>query len=174
MLAAKGFIPVEALDGFGAFDSPLGYHPDHGDRAGRRDLERLARPWAADRGRLRARRPPRHCLVGDGELDEGSNWEAVQYAGRIGLGALTAVVIDNHSATSAGPDGDRRRFALEGWHAQRVDGRDHAALEAALAAPSGESGRLRRGGGGADDAMRERFYERRRARRSTRTSASRS
>src|ERR1700693_1129185 len=28
VLAAKGFIPVEALDGFGSFDSPLGYHPD--------------------------------------------------------------------------------------------------------------------------------------------------
>src|SRR5437773_508643 len=28
VLAAKGFIPVEALDGFGTFDSPLGYHPD--------------------------------------------------------------------------------------------------------------------------------------------------
>src|SRR3954466_14433993 len=28
VLAAKGFIPVEALAGFGSFDSPLGYHPD--------------------------------------------------------------------------------------------------------------------------------------------------
>src|SRR4051794_39219282 len=28
VLAAKGIIPVEALDGFGSFDSPLGHHPD--------------------------------------------------------------------------------------------------------------------------------------------------
>src|SRR2546427_11534010 len=28
VLAAKGFIPVETLPTFGAFDSPLGYHPD--------------------------------------------------------------------------------------------------------------------------------------------------
>ena len=28
VLAAKGCIPVEELDGFGAFDSPLGHHPD--------------------------------------------------------------------------------------------------------------------------------------------------
>src|SRR5215831_11004356 len=28
VLAAKGLIPVELLDGFGDFDSPLGYHPD--------------------------------------------------------------------------------------------------------------------------------------------------
>src|SRR5437763_14449695 len=28
VLAAKGIAPVDALEGFGAFDSPLGYHPD--------------------------------------------------------------------------------------------------------------------------------------------------
>src|SRR5205823_11173564 len=28
VLAAKGLVPVDALDGFGSFDSPLGYHPD--------------------------------------------------------------------------------------------------------------------------------------------------
>jgi transketolase len=73
-----------------------------------------------------------YCLVGDGELDEGSNWEAVQYAGRIGLGSLAAIVIDNDSAQHGWPDGIERRFMLEGWIAQRVDSRDHEALEAAL------------------------------------------
>jgi transketolase len=72
------------------------------------------------------------CLVGDGELDEGSNWEAVQYAGRVGIGSLTAVVIDNDSAALGWPEGIERRFMLEGWIALRVDGRDHEALEAAL------------------------------------------
>src|SRR4051812_18782888 len=28
VLAAKGLMPLEMLDGFGAFDSPLGHHPD--------------------------------------------------------------------------------------------------------------------------------------------------
>ena len=28
VLAAKGLLPVELLDGFGDFDSPLGHHPD--------------------------------------------------------------------------------------------------------------------------------------------------
>jgi transketolase len=73
------------------------------------------------------------CLVGDAELDEGSNWEAVQYAGRIGLGRLTVVVVDNRSATYGWPGGLGARFALEGWDAEAVDGRDHAALERALA-----------------------------------------
>ncbi|HLY85391.1 MAG TPA: hypothetical protein VKO84_02585, partial [Gaiellaceae bacterium] len=72
------------------------------------------------------------CLVGDGELDEGSNWEAVQYAGRVGPGSLTAIVVDNDSSQYGWPEGIERRFMLEGWIALRVDGRDHETLEAAL------------------------------------------
>ena len=74
------------------------------------------------------------CLVGDAELDEGSNCEAVQLAGRLGLGRLTVVVVDNRSSTYHWPGGVAARFALEGWSAARVDGRDHDALERALAA----------------------------------------
>jgi transketolase len=73
------------------------------------------------------------CLVGDAELDEGSNWEAVQLAGRLALGRLTVVVVDNRSSTYHWPEGVDARFALEGWNAARVDGRDHDALERALA-----------------------------------------
>ena len=72
------------------------------------------------------------CLVGDAELDEGSNWEAVQLAGRLGLGRLTVVVIDNRSSSYGWPGGIDARFELEGWSAARVDGRDHDALERAL------------------------------------------
>ena len=72
------------------------------------------------------------CLLGDAELEEGSNWEAVQYAGRSGLGTLTAIVIDNDSSSHGWPEGIERRFMLEGWEALRVDGRDHEQLEAAL------------------------------------------
>ena len=56
----------------------------------------------------------------------------MQYAGRIGLEALTAIVIDNHSSTHGWREGVERRFALEGWDTVRVDGRDHEQLEAAL------------------------------------------
>ena len=38
-------------------------------------------------------------LVGDGELDEGCNHEAIAFAGRRGLDALNVVVVDNASAT---------------------------------------------------------------------------
>ena len=132
VLAAKGIVPVDALDGFGSFDSPLGYHPDRMLAPGV-DLSSgsLGHGLGVAVGAaLTGRRV--YCLVGDGELDEGSNWEAVQYAGRVGLGTLTAVVVDNDSAFLGWPEGIERRFMLEGWVALRVDGRDHEALEAAL------------------------------------------
>jgi transketolase len=155
VLAAKNILPVGVLDGFGSFDSALGYHPDRMLAPG---VELSSGSLGHGLGvavgaALTGRRV--WCLVGDGELDEGSNWEAVQYAGRVGLGTLTAVVIDNDSAYHGWPvagsvaaeagdarpedpaafgarRGIERRFMLEGWIALRVDGRDHEALEAAL------------------------------------------
>lgn len=134
VLAAKGLLPVETLDGFGGFDSPLGHHPD-----------RMLVPGVAlSSGSLGHGLPIAvgvalagrrvFCLVGDAELEEGSNWEAVQYAGRAGLDGLTAIAVDNRSSTHGWPGGLAARFVLEGWTAAVVDGRDHAALEDALTA----------------------------------------
>ena len=137
VLAAKGHLPVDALDGFGSFNSMLGYHPD-------RTLVPAAGIGSGSLGHglpiavgaaLAGRRV--FCLVGDAELDEGSNWEAVQYAGRIGLGGLNVVVVDNFSSTYHWPGGVEKRFELEGWSAVRCDGRDHDAIETAFGAATG-------------------------------------
>ena len=72
------------------------------------------------------------CLVGDAELDEGSNHEAIAFAGRAGLDNLNVVAVDNQSSSYGWPGGLAARFALEGWSNTTVDGRDHAALERAL------------------------------------------
>jgi transketolase len=133
VLAAKGLIPAELLDGFGGFESPLGHHPDRVLVPGVEfSSGSLGHGLAVATGRaLTGRRV--YCLVGDAELEEGSNWEAVQYAGRIGLASLTAIVIDNDSSSHGWQEGVERRFMLEGWVARRVDGRDHEQLAAALA-----------------------------------------
>jgi len=134
VLAAKGYFPEEWLDDFGSFGSPLGHHPD----AARVPGVEIASgslghglPIAVGAA-LGGRRV--YCLVGDGELDEGSNWEAIQYAGRVGLERLTVAVVDNSTATHGWPGGIEARFLLEGWTAERVDGRDHDALERAFRA----------------------------------------
>jgi transketolase len=134
VLAARGIIPVETLSTFGAFDSPLGHHPDRVLVPGTEiSSGSLGHGLAIAVGMALTDRRV-YCLVGDGELDEGSNWEAVQYAGRRRLHSLTTIVIDNATSTHRWPGGVERRFEVEDWAVQRVDGRDHAALANAFAA----------------------------------------
>ncbi|MDX6541690.1 MAG: transketolase [Gaiellales bacterium] len=146
VLAAKGFIPVEQLAGFGGFDSPLGHHPDAALIAGVEIASgSLGHGLPIAVGRALALRAAGHttprvvCVLGDGELAEGSNHEAIALAGRLGLDRLLAVVVDNASATYGWPDGIAGRFALEGWTTATAHARDHDELEQALLA--GEPGR---------------------------------
>lgn len=142
VLAAKGFITPELLPTFGRYDSPLGHHPDRtlvpGIEIGSGSLGHgLGIAVGLVLGlRAAGRAEPRvFCLVGDAELDEGSNHEAIAVAGRIGLEELTCVAVDNESSTHGWPGGIGARFALEGWVSTAVSGRDHDALEAAFRTP---------------------------------------
>ncbi|BBG00006.1 MULTISPECIES: transketolase [Pseudonocardia] len=141
VLAAKGFLDPAELSGFARFDSPLGHHPDRtlvpGVEISSGSLGHgLGLAVGTALGlRLTARTARTVVLVGDAELDEGSNAEAVQYAGRAGLDGLTAVVIDNSSATHGWPGGIAARFAVEDWATVDVDGRDHDALYRAFTVP---------------------------------------
>jgi transketolase len=141
VLAAKGFIDAAALPGFGQFDSPLGHHPDRGLLPGVEISSGslghglpLAVGTALGLRAMGLRRPRVFTLVGDAELDEGSNHEAFTFAGAVGLENLHAVVIDNASATHGRRGGIGPRFELEGWSVLTVDGRDHAALTTAFTA----------------------------------------
>jgi transketolase len=141
VLTAKGFIDAALLPGFGGFDSPLGYHPDRmllpGVEIGSGSLGHGLPLAAGTALGLRARRlgrPRVFTLLGDAELDEGSNHEAIAFAGAAGLENLHAVVVDNASSTHGWPGGIATRFEREGWSALTVDGHDHASIEAALTA----------------------------------------
>ena len=139
VLAAKGFLEPELLANWGAVDSPLGYHPDRvllpPVEIGSGSLGH-GLPLAVGVAlglRAQGRTEPRVIvLVGDGELDEGSNAEAIAAAARLRLNRLTAVVVDNSSASHGWPGGIAARFAVEGWAAATVNGRDHDELTAAL------------------------------------------
>ncbi|KKK05037.1 thiamine pyrophosphate-dependent enzyme [Micromonospora sp. HK10] len=139
LLAAKGFLPVEWLDDQGGPDSRLGDHPDRtlvpGVEIGSGSLGHgLGLAVGTALGlRAQGRPDPRvYVLLGDAELDEGSNHEAIAYAGATGLGNLTAIVLDNRSASHGWPGGAASRFTVNGWSAATVDGRDHDALHTAL------------------------------------------
>jgi transketolase len=139
LLAAKGFVPVEWLDDQGGPASRLGDHPDRllvpGVEIGSGSLGHGLGLGVGTALGLRAqgRTDPRvYVLLGDAELDEGSNHEAIAYAGATGLGTLTAIVLDNRSASHGWPGGAASRFTVNGWTAATVDGRDHEALHTAL------------------------------------------
>ncbi|WP_329192286.1 transketolase [Streptomyces sp. NBC_01435] len=142
VLAAHGFFGEELLSGFGAYDSPLGHHPDRtlvpGVEIGSGSLGHGLPLAVGSVLGLRAQGltdPRVWVLIGDAELDEGSNHEALAYAGPAGLEQLHTVVIDNASASHARPGGIAARFEAAGWSVASVDGRDHEALYAAFTAP---------------------------------------
>jgi transketolase len=136
VLAAKGFIPESWLDGFAEWDSPLGTHPDRvnipGVEIGTGSLGHGLGLAVGTALGLRAQGyadARTFVLLGDAELDEGSNHEAIAYAAAIRL-PLTAIVIDNHSATHGWPGGIALRFP--GWATTVINGRDHGQIERAL------------------------------------------
>ncbi|MGW0143566.1 transketolase [Streptomyces calvus] len=142
VLAAKGFLPVEWLPDFGSYDSPLGHHPDRvlvpGAEIGSGSLGHGLPIAVGTALGLRAQgldEPRVWTLIGDAELDEGSNHEAIAFAGPAGLDRLHTVVVDNASASYARSGGIAARFEAAGWSAHTVDGRDHDALYAAFTAP---------------------------------------
>ena len=80
-------------------------------------------------------------VLGDGELQEGSNWEAAMFAGHRKLANLTAVVDRNRLQQGArtedtnGLDPLDDKWRAFGWEVHEIDGHDHAALLAAFEAP---------------------------------------
>lgn len=142
VLAAKGFISPILLPDWGSADSPLGFHPDRvlvpGVEISSGSLGHGLPIAVGTALGLRAQRrtePRVFVLVGDGELDEGSNQEAIAVAARFGLDRLTTIVIDNDSANLGWPGGIADRFAVEGWHTSTVLGRGHDDIHAALTQP---------------------------------------
>ena len=138
VLCDRGFFPESWLADWATFDSPLGHHPDRnlvpGVEISSGSLGHGLPLGVGTALGLRAQGIAARVvvLVGDAELDEGSNHEALELAPALGLDALTVVVVDNRSSSYAVPGRIAERFGTEGWAVTTVDGRDHDALEKAL------------------------------------------
>ena len=78
------------------------------------------------------------CVMGDGELQEGSNWEAAMTAGHYGLDNLTVIVDRNRLQQGARteetnalePLADKSRAF--GWAVREIDGHDYRAAAGGL------------------------------------------
>jgi transketolase len=139
-LATAGFFPDALLDSYMAEGSPLNGHPDRTKVPG---VETNTGPLGhglpvavgtAIAARLDGSPRRTYVLCGDGELQEGSNWEAIMAAGHRGLDNLVVIVDRNYLQQGArtedtnGLDPLDAKFEAFGWAVRTVDGNDVDAL----------------------------------------------
>jgi transketolase len=138
--AEAGAFPVEHLLTLRRIDSELEGHPTPrfaGTVAATGSLGQglsvgLGAAWNATQ--LDHRDQRLYVLLGDGEMAEGSVWEAVEIAGHYQLGNLVAIVdvnaLGQSQRTMYGHDtaGYAARFTAFGWEAIQIDGHDMAAI----------------------------------------------
>src|SRR3954453_6450652 len=150
-LAHCGFFAKDELETFMAPLSALNGHPNRTKVPG---VETNTGPLghgfpvavgAALAGRLRGLRYRTFVVLGDGELQEGSNWEAAMTAAHYDLDNLTAIVDRNRLQQGARTEETKQLEPLAdkwesfGFEVRIVDGHDHTALLEAFRAS--ETGR---------------------------------
>jgi transketolase len=139
-LAEAGVIPVEELETYGSDDSRLpmsgmaSYTPGM-EISGGSLGHGLGVATGMALGLRHLGNPARvFNLLSDGELDEGSTWEAAMACAHHGLDNVTAIVDVNGLQADGPTDGVLRtepvtdKWQAFGWHALRVDGNDVPAL----------------------------------------------
>jgi len=134
ILAERGFFSRQLLSTFNKLDSPFGMHPDmrkipgcdmstgslgHGLPVG----VGMALAGKMDRKSFRV-----FVILGDGENDEGSVWEAAMSAAHYKLDNLIAIV-DRNRLSLDGPTAEimsleplQEKWGKFGWHVQNIDG----------------------------------------------------
>lgn len=143
-LAEAGYFPMEHLDTFKRFGSILQGHPDMNLTPGvEMSTGSLGQGLSAALGmalamRLDARGSRVYVLLGDGELDEGSVWEAAMAAAHHRVHSLTAILDRNLLQVSGPTEASMRlepvaaKWQAFGWEVFAVDGHDPAGILEAL------------------------------------------
>ncbi|WBB77727.1 transketolase [Micromonospora sp. WMMD882] len=151
-LAERGFLPVGELAGFGRPGSRLMGHPVRAVPGVELPTGSLGHGLALGCGfalaaRYAGRRSRAFVLLGDGELQEGSVWEAAIAAASLRLDRLVAVVDRNGLQLTGATDGIAPmepladRWRSFGWAVRDVDGHDPELLAEQLGATPWEPGR---------------------------------
>jgi transketolase len=79
-----------------------------------------------------------YCLTGDGELNEGQNWEAIMLAGKERNHNLIAIVdrnniqIDGFTEDVMPLNNLKEKFASFNWHVQEIDGHNFEMIDDAI------------------------------------------
>ncbi len=144
VLAEKGFIPTEELSTFLQPLSRLNGHPNRTKVPG---VETNTGPLGhglpvavgmATAAKLDSATWRTFVITGDGEMQEGSNWEAIMSAAQFGLDNLT-LIIDHNRLQQGARLADTinlapfaPKLAAFGWAVEEIDGHDMDAICAAL------------------------------------------
>lgn len=143
VLADRGYFPDAALDTVCHYQSPYVGHPTRKIRGVEMNTGALGHGLALCIGMALAAKmddaPTRvFTLLGDGELAEGSNWEAAMAASHYRLDNLVAILdhntlqITGHTRDVMSNEPLGEKWRAFGWEVRTVDGHDYAALTSAL------------------------------------------
>jgi len=147
VLAERGYFPVKDLEAYGDAGSKLLGHASHHVPGVELSTGSLGHALPVACGvalaAKRDKKPHRvFVLMSDGELDEGSNWEAILFAPHHKLDNL-CVLIDYNKIQSFGTVAEVLgleplvdKWAAFGWEVREIDGHHHEAIVNALRAPS--------------------------------------
>ena len=140
VLADCGFFPKKLLDTFTTPGSILGGHPDSSRIPGvETSTGSLGHGFSVAVGFAIANKMNKskfkvYCLVGDEELNEGSNWEAAQIAAHHKLDNLL-LIVDENKLMISGPMKDildsfslKEKFRAFGWNTIEVNGHNFSEL----------------------------------------------
>lgn len=145
VLAAKGFFPIEqVIKEFSKFGSKFIGHPNNKLPGIEMNSGSLGHGLPvcigmALAGKMNKKNYRVYTVMGDGELAEGSVWEAAMAGHQYKLDNLCAVVDRNRLQISGSTedvmahDSQEERWAAFGWHVISINGNDHAELAAAFA-----------------------------------------
>ena len=152
VLADKGFFPKELLKTYSQFGSDFIGHPNNKIPGIEMNSGSLGHGLSVGVGMAIAEKrdgsPARvYVVMGDGELAEGSVWEAAMAASHYGLDNLTAIVDRNGLQISGSTEqvmaqeSQRERWSAFGWHVLETNGNDVAEISAKLAEAAGFRGK---------------------------------
>ena len=148
VLEEAGVLDPESVDRISQFGSSIGGHPDRGVPGIAASTGSLGHGLPLALGIARGKREHAdagrvYVVMSDGELMEGSVWEALLLAPSLGITGVT-VVIDHNGSISRGDIMKVQpnlipiapKLAAFGWDVREVNGHDPAALAGALESAS--------------------------------------
>lgn len=149
-----GVLPTADLDAYCTVDGILGAHPDYGNPGIEASTGSLGHGLAMAVGMAVAERNIAgkgntpgtvYCVLSDGELQEGSTWEAILMGSTLGLTNLVAVV-DNNDFQSLGRTSETHpsfyplveKLVAFCWESTEVNGHDAGAVHEAVVGRRGD------------------------------------